>query len=217
MANGRTRDHEQWRQKTLAMAALIQSVGLVDQVARTGQADPQAMEASINSLFAFSADNAEQAFGNTQALEFGIRSLRDMLSGNDYAEKPNILRYCMGVLYLHKRLRNDREMTALMANRLQHTAKSKDFNGSEINALCSSLAAIYQDTLSKFRFRLQIRGSAQQLQNPNNAARIRALLLSAVRAAYLWRQAGGNRWTLLFHRRRLFEQAKLLLNTEIPH
>lgn len=207
-----------WRQRTLAIAALIQAVGLVDQVARTGQADPQAMEASIDSLFAFDSDNAEQAFAGVAPLEFGLRGLRDLLSGNDYAEKPNILRYAMGVLYLQKKLRRNRDMMSLMASRLQHSAKKKDFNNDiDIISLCSSLSSIYQDTLSNLSYRLQIRGSAQQLQNPNNAAKIRALLLAAVRAAFLWRQAGGSRWVLLFQRRRLFDEAKRLLSTEIRH
>lgn len=206
-----------WRDRALALAGLIQAAGLVDQLARTGQAEPKAMEASINSLFAFSSENAEQALGGVENLEFGLRGLRDILSGNDYAEKQNILRYSMGVLHLQKKLRKDRDMTALMANRLQHTSKKTEFNDIDISSLCTSLAAIYQDTLSKFSYRLQIRGSAQQLQNTHNAAKIRALLLAAVRAAFLWHQAGGSRWVLLFQRGRLLEQTKQMLNTEIRH
>ncbi|GAB3381239.1 high frequency lysogenization protein HflD [Spongiibacter taiwanensis] len=202
----------------MALAALIQAVGLVDQVARTGQADPEAMEASIDSLFAFSSDNAEQAFQGVASIEFGLRGLRDLLSGNDYAEKPNILRYAMGVLYLQKKLRKNRDMMDLMASRLQHAAKKKEFsNSNDIIGLCGSLSSIYQDTLSNFSYRLQIRGSAQQLQDSNNAAKIRALLLAAVRAAFLWRQAGGSRWVLLLQRRRIFDTAKELLSTEIRH
>ncbi|USA43456.1 high frequency lysogenization protein HflD [Spongiibacter taiwanensis] len=211
-------DSAAWRQRTLALAALIQAVGLVDQVARTGQADPEAMEASIDSLFAFSSDNAEQAFQGVASIEFGLRGLRDLLSGNDYAEKPNILRYAMGVLYLQKKLRKNRDMMDLMASRLQHAAKKKEFsNSNDIIGLCGSLSSIYQDTLSNFSYRLQIRGSAQQLQDSNNAAKIRALLLAAVRAAFLWRQAGGSRWVLLLQRRRIFDTAKELLSTEIRH
>ncbi|AKH69664.1 uncharacterized protein involved in purine metabolism [Spongiibacter sp. IMCC21906] len=212
-----TMQQQQWRNRTLALAGLIQAAGLVDQLARTGQAEPKAMEASINSLFAFSSENAEQAFGGIDNLEFGLRSLRDILSGNDYAEKQNILRYSMGVMHLQKKLRNDRDMTSLMANRLQHAAKKTEFDDSDISSLCTSLAAIYQDTLSKFSYRLQIRGSAQQLQSSHNAAKIRALLLAAVRSAFLWHQSGGSRWVLLFQRGRLFEQTKQMLNTEIRH
>ena len=89
-------------------------------------------------------------------------------------------------------------------------------NNIDISSLSSSLSSIYQDTISKYNFRIQITGSAQELQNPNNAARIRSLLLASIRASYLWRQAGGSRWKLIFQRNRLFAQTKQLLGTEIP-
>jgi len=204
------------RQQVLALAAIVQGTVLVDQIARTGQAEPQALEASINSLFAFSATTVEEAYGGIENLEVGIRGLRDLLSGNDYGERRAVMRYCLGVLHLHKKLRGDDTTASLLRNRLQHAAKNKEMNNIDISSLSSSLSSIYQDTISKYNFRIQITGSAQELQNPNNAARIRSLLLASIRASYLWRQAGGSRWKLIFQRNRLFAQAKQLLGTEIP-
>ncbi|WP_269618256.1 high frequency lysogenization protein HflD [Zhongshania sp. BJYM1] len=205
----------QARQQILSLAAIVQAAILVDQIARTGQAEPQAVEASIESLFAFSAATAEEAYGSVENLEIGIRGLRDLLSGNDYGERKSVMRYCLGVLHLHKKLRSDSDTAALLRSRLQHTAKQKEFNGNDINALSNALSAIYQDTISKYNFRIQITGSAQELQNPNNAARIRTLLLAAIRAGYLWHQAGGSRWKLVLQRNRIFTQTKHLLATEI--
>lgn len=207
---------EQIREQTLALAAVVQAVSQVDQIARTGLAEPAALEASIHSVLSFEASNTIDIFGGVEALEVGLRALRDLLSGNDYGERRAVTRYCMGALYLQGQLRKDDAATAIVRNRLQHAGRSRDF-GSDINALCLNLADIYQDTLSKYRFRIQVGGSAQHLQNPTNAARIRALLLAAVRAAYLWQQAGGNRWTLILRRNRLFTEAKHILNTEIAH
>ncbi|CAA0088764.1 High frequency lysogenization protein HflD [Zhongshania aliphaticivorans] len=205
----------QIRQQTLALAAIVQAAVLVDQIARTGQGEPQAIEASINSLFAFSATSAEEAYEGIENLEIGIRGLRDLLSGNDYGERKSVMRYCLGVLHLHKKLRKDTDTAASLRNRLQHTEKQKDFNGNDINMLSSSLSSIYQDTISKYNFRIQITGSAQELQNTNNAARIRTLLLAAIRAGYLWQQAGGSRWKLVLQRNRIFTETKQLLATEI--
>lgn len=207
---------EQIREQTLALAAVIQAVSLVDQIARTGLAEPAPLEASIHSLLSFEASTTLDIFGSVDSLEVGLRSLRDLLSGNDYGERRAITRYCMGALYLQGQLRRDDAASAIVRSRLQHAGKSREF-GSDINTLCLSLADIYQDTLSKYRFRIQVSGSAQHLQNPTNAARIRALLLAGVRAAYLWQQAGGNRWTLIWRRSRLFTEAKHILNTEIAH
>ncbi|WP_339677286.1 high frequency lysogenization protein HflD [uncultured Zhongshania sp.] len=205
----------QARQQILALAAIVQAAVLVDQIARTGQAEPQAVEATIESLFAFSANTTEEAYGSIENLEIGVRGLRDLLSGNDYGERKSVMRYCLGVLHLYKKLRGDADTSAILRSRLQHTAKQKSFNGNDINTLSNSLSAIYQDTISKYNFRIQITGSAQELQNANNAARIRTLLLAAIRAAYLWHQAGGSRWKLVLQRNRIFAQTKQLLATEI--
>ena len=202
------------REQTLALAAMLQAVTLVDQVARSGQSDPAATEASLNSLFDFDGGNTEKIFGGTRTLELGIRALRDLLSGNDYGERRRITRYCMGVFFLQNKLRKDNAAASIMRSRLEHAAKKREFS-SDVSAISVTLADIYQDTLSNYRFRIQVAGNAQQLQNPANAARIRALLLAAIRAAYLWRQAGGNRLSLLFNRNRLFTEAQALLSTEI--
>ena len=74
---------------------------------------------------------------------------------------------------------------------------------SHVNDICHSVSGIYQDTLSKLRFRIKVTGSAQHLQDSANADIIRALLLAGIRSAFLWRQLGGRRWKLLLNRRRL--------------
>ena len=46
---------------------------------------------------------------------------------------------------------------------------------------------------------------ANTKQQSDNAAKIRALLLSGIRSARLWRQLGGHRWQLIFSRRKLLD------------
>lgn len=207
---------EQRRQQTLALAGLLQCVALVDQIARTGKCDPAALNAALASLFDFSSQSAADCYGGIDALELGLRALRDLLSGNDYGERQAITRYCMGVLFLQNKLRRDKAAATILRNRLEHCAKQREFSD-DLSSLAPALADIYQDTLSKYRFRIKVSGSAQHLQQATNAAKIRALLLAAVRAAYLWRAHGGNRLSLLLHRNRLFTEARHLLSTEIPH
>jgi len=43
------------------------------------------------------------------------------------------------------------------------------------------------------------------------ANKIRTLLLAGIRAAVLWRQMGGNRWQLLFSRKDIINDAKMLI------
>jgi len=81
-------------------------------------------------------------------------------------------------------------------------------------SVVANLAGLYQETLSTFKFRIQVGGDPRLLQNTENAAKIRALLLAGIRAAMLWRQVGGRRWHLLFFRSRLRPSLKKLAG---PH
>lgn len=66
--------------------------------------------------------------------------------------------------------------------------------------MVARLADIYSNTISQLCSRIMIKGDQAHLSNVDNAAKIRALLLAGIRAALLWRQAGGDRWKLIFSR-----------------
>ncbi len=69
---------------------------------------------------------------------------------------------------------------------------------------------MYADTISTFRMRIQVTGDPNVLQQEENAAKVRALLLAGIRSAVLWRQSGGRRWQLIFTRRKIIDNAKQL-------
>ena len=72
--------------------------------------------------------------------------------------------------------------------------------------------ALYQDTLSTLRQRIQVQGDMRNLQQPNNASKIRGILLAGIRTARLWRQVGGHRWQLVLNRRKLLDNLYPLRN-----
>ncbi|MFH7445201.1 DUF489 family protein, partial [Pseudomonas syringae pv. tagetis] len=54
--------------------------------------------------------------------------------------------------------------------------------------------------------RIQVQGDMRNLQQPNNASKIRAILLAGIRSARLCRQVGGHRWQLVFSRPKLLKE-----------
>ena len=86
-------------------------------------------------------------------------------------------------------------------------ALKPDMSQSELSAL---LGSAYVDSLGTLRFRVQIRGNAQQLQAPGMAERIRAVLLAGVRAAWLWHRLGGRRWHLVFTRGQILQEIRAI-------
>ena len=67
--------------------------------------------------------------------------------------------------------------------------------------------------MSPLGARIQVTGEPIILKQKNNQHTIRALLLSGIRAAVLWRQVGGKRRNILFSRKKIVDTAKQLLQT----
>ena len=197
--------------QVIALAGLIQSAYLVDQVACTGKYPAESFNPLLQSLFQFDADNAEQVYGSVHGVELGLKLLIEMFDGPGIDSHKSAVRYAMGMLYLQKKLMANGDMLSILANRLKHTQFKVEHFSNEVNELSSSIAGIYQDTISTFKYRIQVNGNLQQLQDTSNADKIRALLLSGIRAAVLWRQSGGKRWHLFFYRKRIANQARALL------
>ena len=77
----------------------------------------------------------------------------------------------------------------------------------------SIMANIYVDTISPLGKRIHIIGSVYHLQQQSVQDKIRACLLAGIRSAVLWRQVGGSKWQLLFHRKKLVQAARQLYLT----
>jgi high frequency lysogenization protein len=189
--------------QVFALAGLLQCTYLVDQLAQTGQAKPEDLSPLLDSLFRFDADSPQDVYGGHRGLSLGLGILQDLLDATDTTRYRATVRYAMSIVYLQAKLSTQQELQEIIHTRLQHAAIKQSHFSNNINEIASSIAAIYQDTVSTFNYRIQVNGSAQQLQDPANADMIRALLLAAIRSAVLWRQSGGKRWHFLFSRRRL--------------
>jgi high frequency lysogenization protein len=173
--------------------------------------DTASFNGIIHSLFVFDPDSPQDVYNGTHNLQTGLRVLRDVLSGHSRGEYQQSVRYALGILHLQKKLAANAQMQATIRSRLQHTEKKLEHFTQDINEISTSIAAIYQDTISHFNYRIQVTGSLQQLQNSANADRIRALLLAGIRSAVLWRQLGGRRWHLLIKRRRILQTVTALI------
>ena len=200
---------------TLALAGVIQATMLVEQVAKTGYVQQEAYKCSIESLFDLNPANTLAVYGgSTQNLRIGLEGLRDMLSGQH--KHQDAMRYGLGALHLQKKLAGRKDMLGVIASRIAQAATQAEHFSSTHENVIGNLGQIYSETLSTFRFRIQVMGDYNYLQQARIASQIRALLLSAIRSAMLWRQLGGNRWQLLLQRKAMASIVDdLLRNT--PH
>ena len=197
-------------QQVIALAGVAQAARLVDQVSRTGSYPVEFLEPSIHSLFVFDPASVEDVFGGIPGVKLGLQNLSNLLAQQQQPEQRDMVRYVFGIIYLERKFSGDAAMMSVVRSRLEHASFRAEHFASHVNEICHSISGIYQDTLSKQKFRIKVSGSAQHLQNQRNADIIRALLLAGVRAAFLWRQVGGQRWKLLLQRKRMLSLSQNL-------
>lgn len=186
------------REQALALATCFQCLYLVDRIAQTGQCDEDAEQTCLDTLFRFDASTSSEALGDIRNATVGLRCLNDLLSGQRENEYRMLLRYFMAVMHVQQHLRRDTDRVKIIRSRLEHAERNREL--SDRQALIAGIAGVYSDAVSTLKFRISISGNQQHLRNPQQAQRIRALLLAALRALFLWRAQGGRRWRLVFGR-----------------
>lgn len=196
--------------RAIAMAALFQCAELVRQVAWEGSADPAAFETCIKSLFTLEAEGIESIYGELSNLRLGFNVLEQQLGQQNTTREMEITRYVVTLLHLERRLRRRPDLVSTIQEGLQTAEKQFEFFSATHANTVARLAELYQNTISQMGPRIIVQGDQGHLSNPDNASRIRALLLAGIRAAVLWRQAGGSRWSLIFGRTKLVAAARRL-------
>jgi high frequency lysogenization protein len=200
--------------QALALAGVAQSAFLVNQLAQYGLAAQDKQLTMVNSLFVTNPHSAEEIYGSKAQLKLGLELLSELLSGDTTMFTPNeIMRYLLSLLHLQQKLARDPDMLNTIGTRIDILASHYTTrNADNLGDIISELARLYQETISRLPFRIQVRGDMKFLQNDEVAARIRTMLFAGIRSAVLWRQSGGKRWHLMFSRNRLQQQVRQLLH-----
>ena len=194
--------------RAIALASLFQATHLVRRIARTGQTDPVDFETCVDSLFKIDAPNSEAIYGGLCRLRTGLHLLREQLRNPRDME---ITRYVVTLLTLERKLRAKPALLEQIRRGIEETAVKLQYFPLTHDNIIASLADIYSSTVSTLSPRIMVNGEHTHLTQPENANRIRALLLAGIRAAILWRQSGGGRLTLLLRRKQLMSEAQRLL------
>ncbi|PCJ90896.1 MAG: lysogenization regulator HflD [Porticoccaceae bacterium] len=198
------------RDQIIALAGMFQSCQLVETLSKNGSVPADRFNVCIESLFQKDPETTEKVFGSLDNLQLGIESMQELITLNSQAKGSDTLRYVVGVIYLAKKLRQNKTMLNLIGERLdQASRQAEHFSMTHTNVI-ANLAQIYQDSLSTFRYRIQVNGYASYLQQENIAQRIRCLLFSGIRSAILWHQLGGRRRHLILNRKDILAQLRKL-------
>lgn len=186
--------------KIIALAGILQSAAIVQQLARSGETNEAAFKSSINSVFALNPSSTLEVYGSVADLDMGLHTIQEIFRGKHTKRYADTLEYSRDLLRLEKRLSKEPDMLAIIRSRIEGIEQQIGHfdNNYTHPTVVSKLATLYVDTVGTFNFRIMIKGNPNNLQDDTHVARIRATLLAGIRATMLWRQVGGSRLQLLF-------------------
>lgn len=200
------------KDRTLALAGVLQATELVRQAAWHGTWSGYAATASLDSLFRMDADTVDSVYGDRKRMRLGLETLISVLQGEQGSN--DALRYAVALLQIERQFRRNQPLQARIGQGLDEIdraarnvseEKAEDFRADRV-------AVLYTETISPLSPRIVVNGKPQYLQVERVVSWIRSLLLAGLRSAVLWDQLGGGRLELMFSRRKLLTQAHELLH-----
>lgn len=195
--------------RTIAFAGICQAVALVQQVAKNGHCDSDAFETSLKAILNTNPNNTVGVYGRESDLKLGLECL---VKGIDSTPSGSeVTRYIISLMALERKLSGRNDAMSQLADRIQIIERQLDHFELLDDQMISNLASVYLDVISPIGPRIQVTGTPSVLQQTGNQHKVRALLLSGIRSAVLWRQVGGKRRHLIFGRKKMVEQAQILL------
>jgi high frequency lysogenization protein len=186
------------KDRVIALAALVQAVEQVQQMANLGQAQTRALEPVIASLFRFDVPDTEAVYDGKRNLDFGIKRLRAQLDGA--GRDSFIVRVCMSLIQLERSFLNDENAVAKVQARLNELAPMAEEKGFTHPDLLAALGEIYANVISPLGPKIMVQGNPVYLAQAQVIGEVRAALLAGIRAAVLWRQVGGSFWDFFLRR-----------------
>lgn len=204
-------------QRTIALAALIQSVQLIEHIARTGMHDAASFSTCMDSILSEAPINHVIAhYHDLEHIRPGLLLASKIMHGAQLEKAKTIMLYTSAIMALEKRLQKQPAMLQELSTGIQHIRKQHQYFGNATHEnILAAMADLYGRTLSQIKPRIIIHGSAEHLGQSSNKQKVRALLLAGVRAAYLWRSHGGSHLQLLIARKKLAKTIDSLLGSSV--
>ena len=201
--------------KTLALAGIFQATALVKNIATSGLVDQHDFEVCIRSIFETDPESVETVYGQVEYLRTGLTTLVEQLGEKNTRRDIDIARYVISLLHLQRKLSKNKTILDELAGGIERARRQiEHFHVTHENVI-ANLADIYSETISQIPPKIMVSGESHYLSNPDQANKIRALLLAGMRSAVLWVQLGGSRWQILLRRRRFSQEAERILKEEI--
>ena len=180
------------------------------ELANTGKINSFYLDIAVKAIINTEPENTLDVFQGIAGISEGLTLVQQQLDNDNKDRNTELTRYTISVLFLAAKLLKDQDMLKKMSDGIDKSRNQIEHFGSDHANIYAGLGGLYSETISQLNPRIMVSGEPALLNNPDNANKIRTLLLSAIRSAVLWQQLGGNRWQLLFKRKKIAATARSL-------
>jgi len=199
------------KERTLALAGVMQATELVRQAAWHGTWSGFAASVCLQTLFKLEAETVDGVYGGKTRLRLGLDTLIAALQGEN--RHTDVLTYTLGLVQIERRFMKSEALQGIVGRRLEQIAQEgtglEDHEREDQQA--HEIAQLYTETISTLSPRIVVNGKPQYLKVDRTVDWVRTLLLAGLRSAVLWDQLGGSRFELMLGRKKILEEAKALL------
>lgn len=187
----------------LSLCAILQSVSLINKIATTDFNATQDSKFLIDSIYIKNELNAISIYKNKSELFEGYMLLKNILLGKNEIPLITMQKYVLNILLIQKNINKNKSLMELIRKKIDNYQENSIISKNLNNQVLYS-EEIYKEYIGIIRPRVIISGKKEYLDK--NSSLIRALLLSGIRAAFLWSYYGGNKWQLMFKRKEILNK-----------
>ena len=181
----------------MALSALIQSAFFVEKIATSSKEIDNDVKILLESIYKTETFSAENIYGHKRNLSIGQNVLKNILNGNNEIYLMNTQKYALSIILIQKNISKIKDLQDLIRKKIDNYNENS-MMATNFEDLISYSERIYTEYIAIIRPRVIISGKKEFLEA--NSSLIRALLLSGIRAAFLWHYHGGSKWQLMFRR-----------------
>lgn len=188
-----------------SLIAMLQSVYLVDRIATTDYDATNESDFLIQSIYTKNTFDADKIYSQKSSLVDGCKLLKDILRGKNDIPVLTMQKYALNIILIQKNINKISDLKNMIGKKIDNY-HDNSMMATNLNDQIAYSEEIYKEYVGIIRPRVVISGKKEYLNK--NSSLIRALLLSGIRAAFLWDYHGGSKWHLMFRRKEILNKCE---------
>ena len=188
-----------------SLIAMLQSVFIINRIATTDYDATQELDMLIRSIYIKNTFESSKIYSHKSALADGCKLLKDILTGKNDISILTMQKYALNIILIQKNINKISDLKNMIGKKIDNY-QDNSMMSTNLNDLIAYSEEIYKEYIGIIRPRVVISGKKEYLEK--NSSLIRALLLSGIRAAFLWDYHGGSKWHLMFRRKEILNKCE---------